>query len=109
MSTDHAVAAPKDPDCDADSVTALEQMFVDRTMRPRIAAGQQPVRRAVFLKPHGVAHGTFSIDAGLRPDLAASVAATIQRLLLLNQFGTRRRSHRHARLVNVETPGLCPH
>jgi hypothetical protein len=73
LSTDHAVAAPKDPDCDADSVAALVQMFVDRTMRPRIAAGQQPVRRAVFLKPHGVAHGTFAIDAGLPPDLAVGV------------------------------------
>lgn len=67
------MAAPKDPDCEADTVAALEEMFVDRTMRPRIAAGQHPVRRAVFLKPHGVAHGTFSIDAGLPPDLALGV------------------------------------
>jgi hypothetical protein len=71
--TDHAVPALKYPDCEADPVTALEQMFVDLTMRPRITAGQQPARRAVFLKPHGVAHGTFTIDAGLPPDLAVGV------------------------------------
>jgi hypothetical protein len=73
LSIVHAAAASEDPDCEANPVAALEDMFVDRTMGPRIAAGQQPVRRAVFLKPHGVAHGTFSVDDGLPRDLAVGV------------------------------------
>src|SRR5438067_1903358 len=50
-------------------------MFVDRTMTPRILAGQSPARRAVFLKPHGVAHGTFAVDPGVPPNLAVGVFA----------------------------------
>src|SRR5947207_9547435 len=48
-------------------------MFVDRTMKPRILAGQQPVCRAVFVKTHGVAYGTFALDASLAPGLAVGV------------------------------------
>ncbi len=55
------------PDCDCarDPIQALEQLFVDLAQRPRINAGQSPARRAVFLKPHGCAFGTFTV----RPDL----------------------------------------
>lgn len=40
-------------------------MFIDRTMGPRIAAGQCPVRRAVFLKPRGIAKADFIVTPGL--------------------------------------------
>lgn len=48
-----------------DPTAALKEMFVDRTMGPRIIAGQCPVRRAVFLKPHGVAKAEFIINPGI--------------------------------------------
>jgi hypothetical protein len=49
------------PDCTADPVGSLKNMFIERTMGTRISAGQCPVRRAVFLKPHGVAKAKFII------------------------------------------------
>jgi hypothetical protein len=52
-------------DCASDPFMALKTMFVDMVMGRRIAAGQDPVLRSVFLKPHGVARGIFTI----RPDL----------------------------------------
>lgn len=52
-------------DCGKDPIGALKQMFVDMVMGSRIASGQDPIQRPVFLKPHGVARGTFSV----RPDL----------------------------------------
>jgi catalase len=48
-------------------------MFVDLTQTPRILAGQKPARRAVFLKQHGVAHGTFAIQPDLREDLRVGI------------------------------------
>ncbi len=51
-------------DC-ADPVTALRTMFVDMVQAGRIARGQEPAQRPVFLKPHGVAHARFEV----RPDL----------------------------------------
>jgi L-Lysine epsilon oxidase N-terminal/L-lysine epsilon oxidase C-terminal domain len=52
-------------DCASDPIASLKAMFVDTIMGQRIAAGQDPALRPVFLKPHGVAAATFSI----RPDL----------------------------------------
>lgn len=52
-------------DCAADPIATLKTMFVDLVMGRRISAGQDPALRPVFLKPHGVARGTFTI----RPDL----------------------------------------
>ena len=40
-------------------------MFVGMVQAGRIAKGQCPALRPVFLKPHGVVHGVFRI----RPDL----------------------------------------
>jgi hypothetical protein len=53
------------PDCNTDPVGSLKQMFIDKTMGPRINAGQCPVHRAVFLKPHGVVKADFIIMPGL--------------------------------------------
>lgn len=56
---------PPSIDCARDPIAALKAMFVDLVMGRRISAGQDPALRPVFLKPHGVARGTFTI----RPDL----------------------------------------
>ena len=53
----------------------LEKCFYPQTMGPRIAAGQNPVRRAVFLKLHGVARADFIIQVGLPQELRVGVFA----------------------------------
>ncbi len=57
-------------DCAADPVGSLVKMFVAMVQAGRIAKGQCPALRPVFLKPHGVAHGIFRI----RPDLPKELA-----------------------------------
>ena len=51
--------------CEADPVASLVEMFVSMVQGGRIARGQCPALRPVFLKPHGVAHAVFRV----RPDL----------------------------------------
>eukprot|EP01030_Chromulinospumella_sphaerica_P034453 gene34453-biopygen15762 len=50
-------------------------MFVDTTMGTRINAGQCPVRRAVFLKPHGVAKADFIMMPDLPEELKVGIFA----------------------------------
>ncbi len=69
-----AVGAAK-PDCAADPVEALRQMFVDAVMGSRIGGGQDPALRPVFLKPHGVAAATFAVRPDLPEDLRVGVFA----------------------------------
>ncbi len=52
------------PTC-ADPIADLKAMFVDTVLRQRVDSGQDPVRRPVFSKAHGVAQGLLSV----RPDL----------------------------------------
>jgi hypothetical protein len=59
--------------CGEDPVSGLKAMFVDITMGRRIAGGQEPVQRPVFLKPHGVAHATFTVRPDLPDDLRTGV------------------------------------
>ena len=54
-------------ECDADPIEGLRQMFVDEVQRGRLARGQCPARRPVFLRLHGVAHGRLEVRDGL-PD-----------------------------------------
>src|ERR1700754_1082270 len=56
-------------DCGADPIASLVEMFVAMVQGGRIARGQCPALRPVFLKPHGVAHGTFRIRPDLPDDL----------------------------------------
>jgi L-Lysine epsilon oxidase N-terminal/L-lysine epsilon oxidase C-terminal domain len=56
-------------DCGPDPIEALRAMFVDLLMEGRIAKGQDPVLRPVFLKAHGVAGGTFTVREDLPEDL----------------------------------------
>ncbi|UUX50982.1 LodA/GoxA family CTQ-dependent oxidase [Nisaea acidiphila] len=46
-------------DCSQNATERLEEMFVNLIQRERIAKGQTPARRTVFLKQHGVAYGFF--------------------------------------------------
>jgi hypothetical protein len=46
-------------DCERDPIEALRRLFVEVVQKPRIARGQNPAQRPVFLKPHGVALGYF--------------------------------------------------
>lgn len=56
-------------DCGADPIASLVEMFVAMVQGGRIAKGQCPALRPVFLKPHGVAHGAFRIRPNLPGDL----------------------------------------
>lgn len=68
---------PKQPDSwkctDADAAEQLKEMFVGIIQKKRIAAGQKPAMRPVFLKVHGVAQGTFEILPDLPKNLAVGV------------------------------------
>lgn len=61
------------PDCEKDPLAALKTMFVDIVMRRRLAAGQRPAFRPVFLKGHGVALGEFVVRPTLAPELRVGV------------------------------------
>jgi hypothetical protein len=59
-------AVPLPPcDCDQDPVAGLKKLFVDYAQGVALARGRSPATRPVFLRLHGVAHGTFEV----RPDL----------------------------------------
>lgn len=46
---------------DPAAIACLEDLFVERTQKRRIRQGQCPVRRPVFLRLNGVAHGRFEV------------------------------------------------
>jgi hypothetical protein len=50
-------------------------MFVDIVQQGRIAKGQCPALRPVFLKPHGVAHGTFKVRKNIPSKLKVGLFA----------------------------------
>src|SRR5215218_3448181 len=62
-------------DCGADPIGSLVQMFVTMVQGGRIARGQCPALRPVFLKPHGVAHGSFRVRPDLPSDLKVGLFA----------------------------------
>jgi hypothetical protein len=62
-------------DCGKDPIGALKQMFVDVVMGRRLAGGQEPAQRPVFLKPHGAARGTFDVRPDLPEELRVGVFA----------------------------------
>lgn len=67
---------PQPADCAEDPAAALKQMFVDLTQGARMSRGQDPVRRPVFLKPHGVARGVLTVSPDLPPDLRVGFLGT---------------------------------
>jgi hypothetical protein len=62
--------------CAQDPIGTLKQMFVDIVQVNRIEQGQDPARRPVFLKPHGVAHGRLEIRKDLPSELKVGVLAS---------------------------------
>jgi hypothetical protein len=64
--------------CADDPVGSLKQMFVDLVMGRRLANGQQPALRPVFLKQHGIAIGTFTVLPDLPPELRVGIFAQQQ-------------------------------
>ncbi len=59
--------------CTGDPTSDLREMFVNVVQGGRIQEGQLPARRPVFLKPHGVAHGTFQVREDMPEDLKVGV------------------------------------
>ncbi len=47
--------------CDEDPIQCLQHMFVDLVQKGRVAQGQCPVRRPVFLRTHGILKGTLTL------------------------------------------------
>jgi hypothetical protein len=62
-------------DCERDPITSLVEMFVAMVQAGRVAMGQCPALRPVFLKSHGVAHGVFRIRPDLPNDLKVGLFA----------------------------------
>lgn len=52
-----------------DPIECLRHMFCDLVQKKRVAQGQCPARRPVFLRTHGIMKGTFTILNGLPKDL----------------------------------------
>ena len=46
-------------DCEANATAHIEEMFVDLIQRERIARGQKPALRTVFLKQDNYMKGTY--------------------------------------------------
>ncbi len=61
--------------CDKDPVESLVNMFVNIIQAGRIAKGQCPALRPVFLKPHGVAQGTFTVRKDIPENLRVGLFA----------------------------------
>lgn len=68
-----ASADRQDPDHDA--IACLEDLFIEKTQMRRIREGQCPVRRPVFLRLNGVAHGRFEVLEGLPQALRVGLFA----------------------------------
>lgn len=62
-------------DCAADPAGSIKEMFVDYAQARHIQNGETPVRRAVFRKLHGVAHGTFRIRGDIPDSLKIGIFA----------------------------------
>ncbi len=98
-------------DCSKNPVESLTQMFVGIVQKGRIARGQCPALRPVFLKPHGVAQGEFRIRPDLPNDLKVGVFAgrssanrMIARLILSCRTWMSSSSTRLAICVNSQKP-----
>ncbi|HYP19443.1 MAG TPA: LodA/GoxA family CTQ-dependent oxidase [Chloroflexia bacterium] len=68
-----ASTAEAAPDCGDDPIATLKHVFLKVLMETRIAQGQDPALRPVFVKPHGVARGTFTMVPDLPHELRVGV------------------------------------
>lgn len=48
--------------CEENPIQCLQHMFVDMVQKGRVAQGQCPVRRPVFLRTHGIIQGTLTMN-----------------------------------------------
>ena len=72
----YPLPAPAPPcGCDTDPIGALRQLFVDVFQSGALARGRDPASRPVFLRLHGVAHGTLHVRPDLPDDLRVGVFA----------------------------------
>ncbi|WP_287262796.1 hypothetical protein [Moorena sp. SIO3A5] len=55
--------------CEENPIECLKMMFVDMVQMGRIEEGQCPARRPVFLRLHGVAHGSLEVVSDLPENL----------------------------------------
>ncbi|SQF99467.1 catalase [Paucimonas lemoignei] len=61
--------------CHEEAIQCLENLFIEQTQKARIRAGQCPVRRPVFLRHYGTAHGHFEVLQDLPPELCVGLFA----------------------------------
>ncbi|AKT42100.1 LodA/GoxA family CTQ-dependent oxidase [Chondromyces crocatus] len=61
--------------CDENAVEALVDLFVRYAQGRTVVAGRDPATRPVFLRLHGVAHGTLRIREDLPPELRVGIFA----------------------------------
>lgn len=67
-------------DCEQDPIASLKTMFVDMVQAKRIAKGQCPAMRPVFLKPHGVAEAQFIIRDDLNEKLQIGLFSNLSKI-----------------------------
>ncbi|HLJ86723.1 MAG TPA: LodA/GoxA family CTQ-dependent oxidase, partial [Candidatus Angelobacter sp.] len=68
-------ASRRTVNCGTDPIGSLTEMFVGMVQAGRIAKGQCPALRPVFLKPHGIAHGVFRVLPNLPQNLKVGLFA----------------------------------
>ncbi len=66
---------PEPCGCDADPIEGLRRLFVDYFQGRGLAAGRDPATRPVFLRLHGVVHGTLRVRPDLPEELRVGVLA----------------------------------
>lgn len=71
----HLSSNKRTVDCASDPIASLTEMFVGMVQAGRIAKGQCPAMRPVFLKPHGVVHGIFRVAPNLPENLKVGLFA----------------------------------
>jgi hypothetical protein len=74
--------------CDSDPIDALRRLFVDVFQGGALKRGRDPATRPVFLRLHGVVHGTFEVCAGLPKDLQVGLFARTQQFPVWVRFSS---------------------
>ena len=68
MEDTHGISGVVEVDVKAsDPIAELKELFIEKTQIRRVREGQCPVRRPVFLRLNGVAHGRFEVSKNI-PD-----------------------------------------
>lgn len=77
-------------DCDRDPIEGLRNLFVDYFQGLGMAAGRDPATRPVFLRLHGVAHGSLTIRDDLPPQLRVGLFGRAQKYPVWVRFSSDR-------------------